>query len=54
MSKIKAWLYKNVFGILYLWTGFLAALVYLVSGEVGYLIAALIVPITQYYSDKVA
>lgn len=53
MRKLKAWFNKYVLDVLYLWVGLIAALIYLLSGEVGYLIASLIAPITHYYSKKI-
>lgn len=49
---MKNWLKRNFLDVIYLWVSIVCALIYMVSGDVGYLIASLIAPITQYFHSK--
>lgn len=43
---------RYVSDIVYLWVAIASALVYCVSGDTAYLLAALIAPITQHFYER--
>lgn len=48
---MKNWFKRNLWDVLYLWIAVLAGIVYAFTGDTGYLIAALVAPITHHYIE---